>query len=178
MQNLDTFYGDDIRLRDEIFVPAGRARTSFIDVRDIGAVAGKVLIEGGHEGKAYELTGSEALDYYQVAGTFTRTQGRQITYKRPTPKEYAARQKALGVADEFIDVMRMLYWTVRLGMGQKVTPELGELLGRAPITMVQYAEDFKERFVEASAAERKTARPLPGINGTPRLLRPVAELMR
>ena len=134
MQNLDTFYRDDIRLRDELFVPAGGAKTSFIDVRDIGAVAGQVLTEDGHENKAYTLTGSEALDYYEVAHIFTRVQGRRITYRRPTPAEYAARQKALGVADEFVTVMRMLYWTVRLGIGKKVTPDLGELLGRPPRT--------------------------------------------
>ncbi|MCU0509261.1 MAG: NmrA family NAD(P)-binding protein, partial [Anaerolineae bacterium] len=47
MQNLDTFYRDDIRLRDELFVPAGGAKTSFIDVRDIGAVAAMALAEPG-----------------------------------------------------------------------------------------------------------------------------------
>jgi uncharacterized protein YbjT (DUF2867 family) len=178
MQNLDTFYRDDIRLRDELFVPAGGAKTSFIDVRDIGAVAAMALAEPGHEGKAYTLTGSEALDYYEVAELFSGTQGRRITYKRPTPAEYAARQKALGVPDEFIDVMRMLYWTVRLGIGKKVTPELGELLGRAPVTMAQYAADYKERFAAASAAERAAARPLPGAAGKTNLLRPVVELVR
>ncbi len=139
MQNLDTFYRDDIRVRDEIFVPAGKAKTSFIDVRDIGAVAGMALTEPGHEGKAYELTGTEALDYYQVADIFTEVQGRTIRYVRPTPGEYAARQEALGVAAEFIKVMRSLYWTVRLGIGAKVTPELAQLLGRPPITMAQFA---------------------------------------
>lgn len=178
MQNLDTFYRDDIRLRDEIFVPAGAARTSFIDVRDIGAVGAQVLTEAGHENKAYTLTGSEALDYYEVADIFSRVQGRPITYRRPTPAQYAARQKALGVPGEFIDVMRMLYWTVRLGIGKRVTPELGELLGRAPVTMKQYAVDYKGRFAAATAAERAAAQPLPGMDGALRLLRPLVELAR
>ncbi len=139
MQNLDTFYRDDIRLRDEIFVPAGKAKTSFVDVRDIGAVAAMALTEDGHANRAYTLSGSEALDYYTVADIFSHVQGRRITYVRPTPGEYAARQVALGVPDEFVKVMRSLYWTVRLGIGAKVTPELGELLGRPPVTMQQYA---------------------------------------
>ena len=141
MQNLDTFYRDDIRVRDKIFVPAGKAKTSFIDVHDIGAVAGMALTEPGTEGKAYELTGTEALDYYQVADIFTEVQdGARIRYVRPTPGEYATRQEALGVAAEFIKVMRSLYWTVRLGIGAKVTPELAQLLGRPPITMAQFAQ--------------------------------------
>ena len=106
-----------------------------------------------------------------MADNFSRTQSRRIAYTRPTPAEYAARQAALGVADEFIDVMRMRYWTVPMGIGKKVTPELGELLGRPPITMAQYAADYNERVAAASAAE-------PGITGMPRLFRPVGDLMR
>jgi len=177
MQNLDTFYGDDIRLRDELFIPAGRAKTSFIDVQDIGAVAGLALTEAGHANRAYTLTGSEALDYYQVADIFTQVQGRRIAYLRPTPAEYAARQRALGVPAEFIAVMRSLYWTVRLGIGAKVTPELGELLGRPPGTMAQYARDFAHRFAAASAAERAAAKPAPGARAT-NWLRPVVELLK
>jgi uncharacterized protein YbjT (DUF2867 family) len=177
MQNLDTFYRDDIRVRDEIFVPAGKAKTSFIDVRDIGAVAGMALCEDGHLNRAYELTGSEALDYYEVAAMFSGAQGRRIRYTRPTPAEYAARQAALGVPEEFIQVMRMLYWTVRLGIGAKVTPELGELLGRPPITMAQYACDFAPRFAAATEAERAAARPLSG-GGQANVLRPLVELLQ
>jgi uncharacterized protein YbjT (DUF2867 family) len=177
MQNLDTFYRDDIRLRDELFVPAGRAKTSFIDVRDIGAVAGLALTEDGHLNRAYTLTGSEALDYYQVAEIFTQVQGRPIRYRRPTAAEYAARQQALGVQPEFIKVMRSLYWTVRLGIGAKVTPELGQLLGRPPVTMADYARDFVERFSAATPAERAAVRPLPGARPA-NLLRPLVELLQ
>jgi uncharacterized protein YbjT (DUF2867 family) len=178
IQNLETVYRDEIRVRDELFIPAGAAKTSFIDVRDIGVVAGMTLSEPGHENKAYTLTGSEALDYYEVADIFSHTQGRRITYLRPTPAEYAARQQALGVPDEFIQVMRSLYWTVRLGIGKKVTPELAELLGRAPITMKQYAVDFKERFSAATPEEKARAQPLPGIGSAPRFIRPAIELMK
>ena len=71
MQNLDTTHRKDIAEYGEIFVPAGRGKTSFIDVRDIAAVAVKALTEEGHENRAYELTGADALDYFQVADIFT-----------------------------------------------------------------------------------------------------------
>ncbi len=177
MQNLDTFYRDDIRLRDELFVPAGKAKTSFVDVRDIGAVTGMALTEDGHRNAIHTLTGSEALDYYQVADIFTQAQGRTITYKRPTPAQYAARQRALGVEDEFIKVMRSLYWTVRLGIGAKTTPDVAELLGRPPITMAEYARDYAERFAAASPAERAAATPPPDPGRAPALRR-LVELLQ
>ena len=48
MQNLATTYATDIRESDRIFVPAGSARTAFIDARDIGRVAATVFTEPGH----------------------------------------------------------------------------------------------------------------------------------
>lgn len=52
MQNLTTFYCDDIRERDEIFLPAGRGKTAFVDVRDIGAVVAEALTDEKHIGQA------------------------------------------------------------------------------------------------------------------------------
>ena len=63
MQNLSTTHRDDIRERGDVFVPAGKGKTSFIDVRDIADVAVKALTEPGHENKAYPLTGDVALNY-------------------------------------------------------------------------------------------------------------------
>jgi len=45
-------------------VPVGNAKTSFIDVRDIGAVAALALTEEGHAGKNYDLTGGEISPLY------------------------------------------------------------------------------------------------------------------
>lgn len=36
MQNLSTTYAQRIRDHSEIFVPAGRSRTAFVDARDVG----------------------------------------------------------------------------------------------------------------------------------------------
>ena len=47
MQNLNTTHRAEIREHDEIYLPVGKARTSFIDTRDIGAVAAKVLSDDG-----------------------------------------------------------------------------------------------------------------------------------
>lgn len=92
MQNLNTTHRAEIRERDEIYVPVGDAKTSFLDVRDIGAVAALALLHPGHAKKAYELTGSEALDYYQVADLFTQVLGRKIAYKNPAALAFFLRQ--------------------------------------------------------------------------------------
>ena len=49
----------------EIFLPAGKGKASFIDVRDISAIADKVFNLDGYKNKAYSLTGSEAYKDYK-----------------------------------------------------------------------------------------------------------------
>jgi len=53
MQNMSSFYAQTIKTQGAFYLPAGEARISHIDVRDIASVAAKVLTETGHEGKAY-----------------------------------------------------------------------------------------------------------------------------
>ena len=50
-------------------VPAQDAKVSFVDARDIAAIAVKALVEGDkHYNKTYMVTGPEALSYHQVGG--------------------------------------------------------------------------------------------------------------
>jgi len=65
MQNLSTTHRREIAERDEIAVPAGRGATSFIDARDIAAVAYRALTEAGHDNTAYNLTGAVALGRFR-----------------------------------------------------------------------------------------------------------------
>ena len=84
MQNLSTTQRAEIRDRSEIYVPVGKAKTSFIDVRDIGEVAALALLKDGHANQNYDLTGAEALDYYEVADLFSEVLGRKVVYRNPT----------------------------------------------------------------------------------------------
>lgn len=142
MQNLNTVYAEDIRQRDEIYIPAGRGRTSFIDVRDIGAVAALVLTEQGHLNQAYALTGSEALNYFEVANIFSEVLGRDISYTKPSFRAYSRALRAEGYPEAYIQVQRMLYIPIQLGLGKKTTGDVEELLGREPYTMRDYVEAY------------------------------------
>lgn len=141
MQNLSTTHRDEIRDEGRIVVPAGRGRTSFVDVRDVAAVAAKALVEDGHEGRAYELTGSEALGYAEVAEILGEVLGRPIAYADPSPLAFWRRSRKAGTPAAFVTVMLGLYTVARLGLAARVTPELEQLLGRPPITVRRFVED-------------------------------------
>src|ERR1700681_1809991 len=67
LQNVLTYYAPSIRAQGAFYGAMGNARTSYVDVRDIAAVAAKALRGGAHDGKTYELNGPEALTCPEVA---------------------------------------------------------------------------------------------------------------
>lgn len=142
MQNLGTTHRADIVEYDDIFIPAGNAKTAFIDVRDIGAVAAHTLTTPGHDNQAYDLTGKEALTYYQVADIFTEVLERKITYSNPSLLSFARRMKKRGYPWGYVAVTSALYMATRRGSAEEVTEEVERLLGHEPIAMRQYVEDY------------------------------------
>ena len=152
MQNLSTVHRDDIRDRGEIFVPAGKGTTSFIDARDVAAVAVKTLTEPGHEGEAYPLTGAEALDYHRVADVFTEVLGRRVIYPNPSVFRFNQRMLAKGAPLPFALVMTAIYTTARLGLAGAVTPDTARLLGRPPITVREFVRDYHECWARSTGA--------------------------
>jgi uncharacterized protein YbjT (DUF2867 family) len=143
MQNLSTTHAPEIRELNEILVPAGRGKTSFVDVRDLAAVAVKALTEATPPRRAYDLTGSEALDYGEVAAILSAVIGRPICYRRPSIWRFVRRMRQRGFALPMIVVMVGIYTTARLGLAGAVTADLARLLGRPPITMRQFIEESR-----------------------------------
>jgi uncharacterized protein YbjT (DUF2867 family) len=143
MQNLSGEHRDDIRLRDRIAVPAGNGETSFIDARDISAVAVQSLISG-EVGVAHDLTGAEALTYAQVAELFTEVLGRPIRYTQPNILQFALSERVHGVPWGFIAVMVGIYSVARFGGAGRTTDDVRRILGRDPISLRRFIQDYRQ----------------------------------
>lgn len=141
MQNLSTTHAEDIRERSDIFIPSGRAKVSFIDTRDIGEIIGRMLVEKGHEGMAYTVTGGEAVSYSHVAERMTQQLGRKITYSDPSLWRFRKEMVSRGVKKEFATVMMVLYLTTSLGMASQVTTTAESILKRKPRTIDDFITD-------------------------------------
>ncbi|HEX5642315.1 MAG TPA: SDR family oxidoreductase [Thermoleophilia bacterium] len=140
MQNLTTTHLADLR-EGRIVVPAGAGRTSFIDVRDIGAVAALTLAEVGHLGKAHSITGREALTYAECAALLSEASKREIVYTNPSGREFARHMADQGFPPDYIRVMRGIYLVCKLRLAGRITDELPRLLGRPAISFAQFAQD-------------------------------------
>ncbi len=143
MQNLSTTQMPAIRDYSKIALPVGMAKTSFIDVRDIAAVAACALVEPGHAHKIYTLTGAEALDYGQVATIMTTMLQRHVRYQPISVLTFLRDQIAEGRQVGYALVVTLLYTMTRLGNAREITRDVEQILGRMPISFEQFAYDYR-----------------------------------
>ena len=141
MQNLTTSHGVDLRLRHDLFVPAGNAKTSFIDARDIAAAAAVVLTDPQYLGQALTITGPEALTYQQVAKIMTQVTGVKITYSKPSLMRFRRTMLKRGIKKDFVNVMVMLYVITQLGNAKVTNEVLSQIIGRPGRTIADFARD-------------------------------------
>jgi uncharacterized protein YbjT (DUF2867 family) len=149
MQNLLEEHRADIVDHDRIYVPAGDGATSFVDARDVAAVAATTLTEPGHGGRAYDLTGPDALTYHEVAAVFSDVLDRQIGYADPSILEFAATMLRRGRSPSFVAVMVAIYTTARLGLAGRVTDDVARVFGRKPRSMRAFVADHAAAFAPA-----------------------------
>lgn len=146
MQNLSTTYAAEIRRRGEIYVPAGRSFTAFIDARDIGRVAATTFTESGHIQKAYTLSGEQSLTYRNIARIMTEVLGRHITYARPSEKDYLAHLAAQGQPPDYLDVQKMIYRIVRLNISAIPNRAIRRLTGMPATTFAEFVRDNRSAW--------------------------------
>ena len=142
MQNLSGVHAFEIKHFNKIVVPVKKALTSFIDAEDIGELIAKVLTNPAkHQKTAYAITGSEAIDYDQVADTLSEVLQRKISYANPAPrlaKKYWITIR--GLDKEYATVMGMLYMITRLGTAKKVTDTFNVIMGKNPRSFATFVK--------------------------------------
>jgi len=138
--------GETIRKESAIYASAGNGAASHVDARDIGAVGAKVLMESGHEGKAYELTGAVALTYGQIAASLTEVLGRSVKYVPISHEQYKQAAMAAGTPEGYADALVELNRYYEEGQAARVSPAVGQLTGRDPIAFAQFARDYADKL--------------------------------
>jgi uncharacterized protein YbjT (DUF2867 family) len=146
MQNFHTFWLHGIQTQGQIFLPVGNAKGSFIDTRDIAAVAAKLLSSDDFVNAAHDLTGSEALDHTQVAAILSKAAGRTIGYT-DIPED-AMRQGLLGAGlpADYTEFLLVILGAFKAGFAERITDGVQRITGKAPIRLEQYAQDFKAHW--------------------------------
>ena len=127
------------------YVTAGTGKVAFIDVDDVAAVATAVLTEEGHERKNYELTGPQALSYFDAAEALSTLLGKPIVYPNPSADEYTHALKQAGAPDFIATYMISVYSLIANNFVDYVTNDVLQLTGKNPTALADVLQrDFAE----------------------------------
>jgi uncharacterized protein YbjT (DUF2867 family) len=147
MQGFINFQGATIKSNNAFYVPAEDAKVSFVDARDIAAVAVKALLEGDkYYSKTYMITGPEALSYHQAADILSNATGKKIDYVNISDEEAREGMKEAGLDDWLINTISDLYTVYRKGYASQVSSAVEEVTGRKATAFVEFAKDYADAF--------------------------------
>jgi uncharacterized protein YbjT (DUF2867 family) len=156
--------------------PIGDARVSAVDVRDIAAVAATALIEEGHEGKTYTITGPAAVTHTEMAGALSKAIGRSVTFMDVPSEAFASALKAAGLPPWQVDGLVEDYAHYARGEAQATSPhvrERSQVLTR--VTWAGLLRTMRARSVEPGQHEnRRNSRPDSLCEGPPQTPSPPA----
>lgn len=143
MQNFSAgFLAAPIRHDGVVPVPAGDAKVSFVDTRDIAAVAARALLDDDLVGAELALTGPEALDHAEVAATLTEVAGRPIRYVPLTAEAFADGMRGAGLPESVVGQFGMLFASLRAGNAAPTTGDVARVLGRPPTGLASFAREL------------------------------------
>ncbi len=141
MQNVVTYMGETIKAEAAFYSSSGEAKISHVDVRDIAAVAVKALTEPTHAGKAYTLTGPEALTYDELANELSKVLGRPISHISLPPSDLKQGMLAEGMPEEIVDRMLDLERYYREDQASHITNDIKQVTGQEPRRFADYVRE-------------------------------------
>lgn len=128
------FVGDKV-FETGIYLPAGNGKVAFALRSDMAEAAANVLVQPGHENKIYQLTGSEALSFDEIAKTLSALSGKTVAYVSPEAEVFKQQLKEWGVPEIGILIAGGFSADISKHQYDVVTNDLEKLLGRKPVRL-------------------------------------------
>lgn len=147
MQTLASYLPQLIGADGKFSLPSREGRTGWVDVRDIAAVAARVLIETGHEGQAYAVTGPEALSMGDVAATVSDITGRPVEFVPVSPADALVAMESSQLPPGMGEFLVNHYQAVAAGGFDLVTDVVADVGGVEPRTFQAFVEENADRFI-------------------------------
>lgn len=126
---------------------------SWVDARDVAAVAVAALKDPSHAGRIYTVTGSESLSFPQIADRLSHILGKPVRYHDITANEARGWLQGKGLSPVMIEA-KLEYWDACASNMLNVPPNtvVQDVTGRPPRSLEAFVQDYKARFLSASAA--------------------------
>lgn len=139
------FWAESIKAEGVVRAPFGDKPHAMVDEADIAAVAVAALLEDGHAGRTYQLTGPAALTRAEVVRAIGHATGRELRFIELTEEQGREQLRASGFPDDVVEAV--------IDFGRNPPPEASTVLptveqvtGRPANPFANWAADHAEAF--------------------------------
>jgi uncharacterized protein YbjT (DUF2867 family) len=130
-------WAEMVRSQRTVTAPFGDVRLPTIDPADIAEVAAVALRDGSHAGRTYELTGPAAISPRERAQAIGDALGTPVQFVEQSRDE--ARSQMLRFMPEPVVDGTLAILGEPSAAEQRVSPDVEQILGRAPGTFAKWA---------------------------------------
>lgn len=132
-----------IKNQNDFYGSSGKGQNAHVDVKDIAAVAVTAIVEGAavHAGNSYVVTGSEILNYDDMASELSKQTGRDIKYINLSPKELGKTYLRYGMPQWTVNALLELDNIIRLGYVASASDDVKKVTGKNPVTFREFVKE-------------------------------------
>jgi len=137
---------DSVREHGLVVAPAAQARISMVDSADVAAVAVTALVDDGHDGRTYVITGPSAITYDIVAAALCDAVGRDVAYVGVSAAEARESMLGQGLPPFVVEQLSAVYTALRRGDQEATTDVVEALTGRPARSFLDFAREHRTAF--------------------------------
>ncbi|MEU6248193.1 SDR family oxidoreductase [Glycomyces sp. NPDC047010] len=126
------FFTGPAVLEQGIALPGGTGRVPWALRREMAEAAANVLLQDGHEGRTYHLTGPQALTFAEIAAALSDATGTPVAYTDLDPETHTAQLRGAGVPEQGAAGLAGFLTDMREGRYDIDSTDLATLLDRTP----------------------------------------------
>jgi uncharacterized protein YbjT (DUF2867 family) len=141
MQNF-LWFTHEMRIKGTLSLPMRDGKTAPIDIRDVVRVASVILTEEGHEGKTYNLTGSELLSFQEIAEKLSTVTNQKITYIDASPLDFKQTLIRSGVPGWFAAAV-ITSWQVASKGNPTISDSVVKVGRKQPIMFDEFVQEYR-----------------------------------
>jgi uncharacterized protein YbjT (DUF2867 family) len=142
--NLIPLWAHSIQTGDTVYGPYANSVQAPIHEADIAEVAVLALTQDGHQGKAYPLTGPEALTRIEQLNSIGAAIGKKLRFQE-IPADVFQKEMEKYMPLSVIKIL-LDYWSDTLTVPEVVLPTVEQLTGHKGRTLEQWAKDHASDF--------------------------------
>lgn len=122
------------------------APVTIVDVRDVGAVAARVLLAGEHRGETLLITGPEEITFSECTAQMAKALGMDLTYQQISLDEAREKFTALGAPEFLVDGLVGLHQMYDSGELNPLTDVVERYTGKPARSYAQFLDDQLHLF--------------------------------